>query len=131
MKFFLLVLSNLCKLINMDKLIICNILFRYMHTLYIYFLMACSTSLAAVVSMLYNECLTFTPPSTIPNNHPTSLCKSNLLPFWMEVRSYVCLFDIMGIFYIQMIFTLMNDLSYNKHVLARIITDIIIRPLLI
>lgn len=99
--------------------------------LYIYFLMACSTSLSAVVSMLHSECLSFTSPSTIPDNHLTSLCKSNLLTFWMEVRSCVCLFDIMGIFYIQMIFTLMNDLSYNEHVLARIITDIIIRSLLI
>lgn len=127
MKFFLLVLSNLCKLINMDKLITCNILFRYVCTLYIYFLTVCSTSLLAIVSMLHDECL----PSPIPDNHPTSLCKSNLLTFWMEVRSCVCLFDIMGIFYIQMIFTLMNDLSYNKYVLARIITDIIIRSLLI
>lgn len=111
----------------MDKLTTCNILFRYMYTLYIYFLAACSTSMSVVVSMLQNQCL----PSPIPNNHPTSLCKSNLLTFWMEVRSCVCLFDIMGIFYIQMIFALMNDLSYNKHVLARIITDIIIRSLLI
>lgn len=131
MEFFPLVLSNLYKLINMDKLITCSILFRYMHTLYIYFLTACSTSLSAVVSMLHSDCLFFTPPSLIPDNHPTSLCKSNLLTSWMEVRSCVCLFDIMGIFYIQMIFTLMNDLSYNEHVLGRIITDIIMRSLLI